>query len=62
MSTENEIRAASASFYAALNRMAKGEAGAMESVWSHSAEVTSRRPATWPTRSASRPARSRWPA
>jgi len=32
MSTENEIRAASANFYSALNRMAKGEAGAMESI------------------------------
>jgi hypothetical protein len=44
MSTENEIRAASAGFYAALNRMAKGEAGAMESVWSHSADVTALHP------------------
>lgn len=44
MSTEHEIRAASTSFYAALNRMAKGEAGAMESVWSHSAEVTALHP------------------
>jgi ketosteroid isomerase-like protein len=44
MSTENEVRATSASFYAALNRMAKGEAGAMEGVWSHSAEVTALHP------------------
>ena len=44
MSTENEVRATSASFYAALNRMAKGEPGAMESVWSHSAEVTALHP------------------
>ena len=44
MSTENEIRAASANFYAALNRMAKGEAGAMEGVWSHGADVTALHP------------------
>jgi ketosteroid isomerase-like protein len=44
MSTENEIRAASANFYAALNRMAKGKAGAMEGVWSHGADVTALHP------------------
>lgn len=44
MSTDNEVRAASANFYAALNRMAKGEAGAMQGVWSHGAEVTALHP------------------
>jgi len=44
MSTENEIRTASASFYAALNRMAKGEVVAMDDVWSHGAEVTALHP------------------
>jgi ketosteroid isomerase-like protein len=44
MSTEDEIRAASANFYAALNRMAQGEAGAMDGVWSHGAEVTAMHP------------------
>jgi len=33
MSAENEVRAASSKFYAALNRMANGEAGPMANVW-----------------------------
>jgi ketosteroid isomerase-like protein len=44
MSTENEIRSASQGFYAALNRMARGEAGAMADVWSHCPSVTALHP------------------
>ena len=41
MSTEDEVRKASQQFYAALNRMANGDAGSMADIWSHSATVTS---------------------
>ena len=44
MSTEDEIRKASDQFYAALNRMANGDAGPMVDVWSHSADVTAMHP------------------
>lgn len=44
MTTQCEIRAASAGFYAALNRMAKGETGAMAEVWAQDAEVTALHP------------------
>lgn len=44
MSIENEIRATSASFYAALNSIAKGEAGAMGGIWSHGTDVTALHP------------------
>lgn len=40
MSTTEEVRNASAQFYAALNRMTNGDAGPMAAIWSHSAEVT----------------------
>lgn len=35
MSTEEDVQAISRRFYAALNRMANGDAAAMEEVWSH---------------------------
>ena len=44
MSAEDEIRGASTKFYAALGRMAGGDAGAMEAVWSHSDTVTAMHP------------------
>ena len=44
MSAEDEVRAASRRFYAALNGMAGGDAGAMADVWSHSASVTAMHP------------------
>lgn len=44
MSTEDQVRKASQEFYAALNRMANGNADAMEDVWSHSAAVTTMHP------------------
>ena len=44
MSAEDEVRDASSKFYAALNRMANGDAGPLAGVWSHSAEVTTMHP------------------
>jgi ketosteroid isomerase-like protein len=44
MSAENEVRSASEQFYSALNRMAKGEAGAMNAVWSHCTGTTALHP------------------
>jgi ketosteroid isomerase-like protein len=44
MNTEAEVRAASEKFYAALNRMIKGDAGAMGEIWSHGATVTTMHP------------------
>jgi len=44
MSAETEGRQASVAFYAALNRMANGDAGALAEVWSHGAEVTTMHP------------------
>jgi ketosteroid isomerase-like protein len=44
MSTEDEIRGASATFYAALNSMAQGDAGPMADIWSHSETVTTMHP------------------
>ena len=44
MSVENEVRKASEQFYAALNRMANGDASAMPAVWSHSTTVTTMHP------------------
>jgi len=44
MSLENEVRSASEQFYSALNRMAKGEAGAMNGVWSHCTGATALHP------------------
>jgi ketosteroid isomerase-like protein len=44
MSTEDEVREASAQFYAALNSMANGDAGPQGDIWSHSSEVTAFHP------------------
>ena len=44
MSEKDEIRKASRHFYAALNRMANGDAGPMADVWSHGPEVTAMHP------------------
>ena len=44
MSTEAEVRGASAKFYAALNRMTEGDAGQLADIWSHSATVTTMHP------------------
>ena len=44
MSTEDEVRKASAQFYAGLNRMANGEAGTLSDSWSHGAGVTTMHP------------------
>ncbi len=44
MPEEEDVRKASAKFYAALNRMANGDAGAMAEVWSNDAEVTTMHP------------------
>ena len=44
MSTENEVHKASDQFYAALNRMANGDADLMEDIWSHDATVTALHP------------------
>jgi ketosteroid isomerase-like protein len=44
MSTEDEVRKASEQFYAALNRMANGDAGSLADIWSHSTVVTTMHP------------------
>jgi ketosteroid isomerase-like protein len=44
MSAEENVRKASEQFYAALNRMANGDAGPMADIWSHSATVTTMHP------------------
>jgi ketosteroid isomerase-like protein len=44
MPTENEVRKASEQFYAAVNRMVKGDAGSLSDIWSHSAAVTAMHP------------------
>ena len=44
MSAEEDVRHASNQFYAALNRMANGDAGLMASAWSHGPEVTALHP------------------
>lgn len=44
MSAEDEVRKASAQFYAALNRMANGDASPLAEVWSHSPTVTTMHP------------------
>ncbi|MGI8894348.1 MAG: YybH family protein [Casimicrobiaceae bacterium] len=44
MSAQDEVRKASKGFYAALNRMLKGDAGPLADVWSHSAAVTTMHP------------------
>ncbi len=44
MSAEDEVRKASRKFYAALNAMANGNAGALSDVWGHGASVTAMHP------------------
>jgi ketosteroid isomerase-like protein len=44
MSAVDEVHAASQAFYAALNKMANGDATAMASVWSHTPDVTAMHP------------------
>jgi ketosteroid isomerase-like protein len=44
MTTKDEVRQASKQFYAALNRMAAGDAGAMSDIWSHGPLVTALHP------------------
>jgi ketosteroid isomerase-like protein len=44
MAAEDEVRAVSEKFYAALNRMAKGDAASFADVWSHGATVTTMHP------------------
>ena len=44
MSAEDEVRAASEKFYAALNHMAAGDAGPMAQAWSHGGTVTAMHP------------------
>lgn len=44
MSTESEVRLAWQSFYAALNRMANGDAGSLADIWSHGRDVTAMHP------------------
>ena len=44
MSTENEVHKASEQFYAALNRMVKGDAGSLSDIWSHNGDVTAMHP------------------
>jgi ketosteroid isomerase-like protein len=44
MSTEDEVRAASKQFYAALNRMLSGDAGPLADIWSHGPAVSTMHP------------------
>lgn len=44
MSSHDEVRKASEDFYAALNRMANGDASSLSDIWSHGAEVTALHP------------------
>jgi len=44
MSAEDEVRAASAKFYAALNSMTQGDASQISDIWSHSETVTTMHP------------------
>ncbi len=44
MSAQTEVRKASNRFYAALNRMANGDAGSLADVWSHGEDVTTLHP------------------
>lgn len=44
MSEEDEVRAASVTFYAALNTMLAGDAGALSNIWSHGDTVTTLHP------------------
>ncbi len=44
MSNQDDIRNASKQFYAALNRMATGDASSLSQIWSHSGAVTAMHP------------------
>jgi ketosteroid isomerase-like protein len=44
MSDEDDIRRASAKFYAALNSMMEGDAAPIAEIWSHSSAVTTMHP------------------
>jgi ketosteroid isomerase-like protein len=44
MAIEDDVRSASTTFYAALNQMIKGDAGALADVWSHADTVTTQHP------------------
>jgi ketosteroid isomerase-like protein len=44
MSAESDVRSASEKFYAALNRMIKGDTGSLSDIWSHAATVTTMHP------------------
>lgn len=44
MTIEDEVRAASDRFYAALNRMLNGDPGSLADIWSHGANVTTMHP------------------
>jgi ketosteroid isomerase-like protein len=44
MSAEDEVRDASAQFYAALNRMLNGDAQPLSEIWSHGEAVTTMHP------------------
>ena len=44
MAAEDEVRAASESFYAALSRMLNGDASALTDIWSHAPTVTTMHP------------------
>jgi ketosteroid isomerase-like protein len=44
MSTEDEVRGASAKFYEALNRMTTGDSSQLADIWSHSETVTTMHP------------------
>ena len=44
MADEDDVRAASEEFYAALNRMLAGDARSLSDIWSHSPTVTAMHP------------------
>lgn len=44
MSSVDEVRGASAEFYAAMNRMVDGDAGRLADIWSHGETVTTMHP------------------
>jgi hypothetical protein len=44
MSSEDEVRTASAQFCVALNRMLDGDMAPLETIWSHSAAVSTMHP------------------
>ena len=44
MGIEDDVREASKTFYAALNRMLSGDAGSLPDIWSHSSTVTTMHP------------------